>query len=191
VTAVLALVAAGLYAVGTYLLLQRRLTRIIIGLVFMGHGANLLLLMAGGPPGDAPFIGSIEGAPADPLPQALALTAIVITFGITAFLLALAYRSWILTADDEVEDDLEDRRIARLRRAEGRELDDEDAARQALADDRAAAVALGSRDHDRTIADQGPEGTPGAPRLAPDPDAGEAAPDGDDDDGDDGDGGRR
>jgi multicomponent Na+:H+ antiporter subunit C len=195
VTAVLALVAAGLYAVGTYLLLQRRLTRIIIGLVFMGHGANLLLLMAGGPPGDAPFIGSIEDAPADPLPQALALTAIVITFGITAFLLALAYRSWILTADDEVEDDLEDRRIARLRRAEGRELADEDAARQALADDRAAAVALGARDHDRTIADQGPEGTPGAPLLdlgpGEDPGAGDAVDgDGDGDDGAGGDDGR-
>jgi multicomponent Na+:H+ antiporter subunit C len=188
VTAVLALVAAGLYAVGTYLLLQRRLTRIIIGLVFMGHGANLLLLMAGGPPGDAPFIGRIEGTPADPLPQALALTAIVITFGITAFLLALAYRSWILTADDEVEDDLEDRRIARLRRAEGRELADEDAARQALADDRAAAVALGARNHNRTIADRAPEATPGAPLPDPDPGLGDVGPD---DDGDDGDGGRR
>jgi multicomponent Na+:H+ antiporter subunit C len=121
---VLALCAAGLYAVGTYLLLQRRLTRIIIGLGFLGHGANLLLLAAGGPPGEAPLIGSIRERSADPLPQALALTAVVITFGITAFLLALAYRSWILTRDDEVEDDVEDRRIARLRRAEGRELDE-------------------------------------------------------------------
>ena len=49
---------------------------------------------------------------ADPLPQALALTAIVISFGLTAFLLALAYRSWQLTGDDLVEDDVEDRRIA-------------------------------------------------------------------------------
>jgi multicomponent Na+:H+ antiporter subunit C len=49
---------------------------------------------------------------ADPLPQALALTAIVITFGVVAFLLTLAYRSWIATRSDEVEDDLEDRRIA-------------------------------------------------------------------------------
>ncbi len=44
----------------------------------------------------------------DPLPQALTLTAIVITFGVTAFLLALAYRSWLLTSDDEVEHDLAD-----------------------------------------------------------------------------------
>ena len=41
------------------------------------------------------------------------LTAIVITFGVIAFLLALAYRSWLVTDDDEVEDDVEDRRIAR------------------------------------------------------------------------------
>ena len=53
------------------------------------------------------------GEYADPLPQAMALTAIVITFAILAFLLALAYRSWTITHDDEVEDDVEDRRIAR------------------------------------------------------------------------------
>ncbi|CAN5526297.1 hypothetical protein BH20ACT2_BH20ACT2_22010 [soil metagenome] len=113
-TLVLAVAAAVLYAAGTFLVLQRRLTRIIIGLGLFGHGANLLLLLAGGRPAAAPFIGSDDGEVADPLPQALALTAIVITFGITAFLLALAYRSWVLTADDEVEDDVEDRRIARL-----------------------------------------------------------------------------
>jgi multicomponent Na+:H+ antiporter subunit C len=126
---VLALCVGVLYAAGTYLLLQRTLTRIVMGLVMMGHGANLLLLMAGGRAGRPPIIGgdqdgggvtggegtsAAEGATtfADPLPQAMALTAIVITFGIMAFLLALAYRSWTLSHDDEVEDDLEDRRIA-------------------------------------------------------------------------------
>jgi multicomponent Na+:H+ antiporter subunit C len=59
---------------------------------------------------------SPEGAFVDPLPQAMALTAIVITFAITAFLLALAYRSWTLTGADEAEDDIEDRRIAALAR---------------------------------------------------------------------------
>jgi multicomponent Na+:H+ antiporter subunit C len=126
VTVTLALTAAALYAIGTYLLLQRRLTRIIIGLGFLGHGANLLLLLGGGRAGEPPLIGSTEGAVADPLPQALALTAVVITFGITAFLLALAYRSWVLTRDDVVEDDVEDRRIARMRGIEGPELTDED-----------------------------------------------------------------
>jgi multicomponent Na+:H+ antiporter subunit C len=50
----------------------------------------------------------------DPLPQAMVLTAIVITFGLTAFLLAVAYRSWYLTGNDEVQDDVEDRQVVRL-----------------------------------------------------------------------------
>ena len=111
----LVVVVGVLYAAGTYLLLQRTLTRIVIGLAIMAHGANLLLLLAGGRAGTAPLVGASAAADmADPLPQAMALTAIVITFGVTAFLLALAYRSWLLTQDDEVEDDVEDRRIARL-----------------------------------------------------------------------------
>lgn len=113
----LAVTAGALYAIGTYLLLQRTLTRIILGLALLGHGANLLLLLAGGRAGEAPFIGD-GGAFADPLPQALALTAIVISFAAVAFLLALAYRSWQAERDDEVEDDLEDARIARLGREE-------------------------------------------------------------------------
>lgn len=104
-----------LVAVGTYLLLQRMLTRIVIGLVLLAHGANLLLLAAGGRAGEPAFVEkdatSIDGY-GEPLPQALALTAIVISFGMLVFLLALAYRSWALTGDDEVEDDVEDRRIA-------------------------------------------------------------------------------
>lgn len=111
-----ALTVAILFAAGTYLILQRTLTRIILGIGLIGNGANLLLLVSAGPAGRPPLI-TDDGAGgfADPLPQALALTAIVITFGLTAFLLALAYRSWQLTHDDEVEDDVEDRRIARLR----------------------------------------------------------------------------
>jgi multicomponent Na+:H+ antiporter subunit C len=116
--------AAILFGVGTYLVLQRTLTRIIIGLGLIGHGANLLLLVSGGRAGRAPVVGG-EGALglvsatnpsgyADPLPQALALTAIVISFGTTAFLLTLAYRNYSLARSDEVEDDIEDRRVARL-----------------------------------------------------------------------------
>ena len=115
-----ALIVSVLFGVGVYLLLQRTLTRIILGIALMGHAANLLLLVAGGPPGRQPIVGRfteaerLSGEVTDPLPQALALTAIVISFGITAFLLSLAYRSWVLHRDDEVEDDLEDRRIAQL-----------------------------------------------------------------------------
>ncbi len=109
---VMAATAATLFAIGTYLLLQRKLSRIIIGLGLISHGANVLFVNSGRR-GLPPIIG--QGDPsefADPIPQALVLTAIVIGFGTTALLLALAYRSWLLTADDEVEDDIEDRLIA-------------------------------------------------------------------------------
>ena len=111
-TAVVVITVGVLYGCGVYLILQRNLSRIVIGLAMLGHGANLLLLMAGGRAGGAPIVGVGEGPYADPLPQALALTAIVITFGVSAYLLALAYRSWVLNRSDTVEDDVEDRRIA-------------------------------------------------------------------------------
>lgn len=111
-TLLLAVVVGALYAVGVYLLLQRSLSRIVIGLALLGHGANLLLLSAGGRAGSAPMAGADPATTADPLPQALALTAIVITFGVSGFLLSMAYRSWRVGEDDAVEDDIEDRRIA-------------------------------------------------------------------------------
>ena len=115
---ILAITLGGLYAVGTYLLLGRTLTRVVIGIAILGHGANLVLLSSGAS-GRAPLIGDGPARSfADPLPQALALTAIVITFGVVAFLLTLAYRDWLLSGDDEVEDDLEDRRIAARRSEE-------------------------------------------------------------------------
>lgn len=116
-TVLLALAAAMLFSTGTWMLLQRRLSRILIGVGLIGHGSNLLLLVSGGAGGTAPIIGTGDPADfSDPLPQALALTSIVITFGVTAFLLALGYRSWRMTRDDLVEDDVEDRFIARQRR---------------------------------------------------------------------------
>jgi len=112
-TILLAASAAGLFAIGTYLVLQRKLSRIIIGLGLLTHGANLLLI-GSGRRGDPPIIGSGDaGSFSDPLPQALALTAIVISFAVSTLLLALAYRSWMLTHDDEVEDDIGDRDVAR------------------------------------------------------------------------------
>jgi multicomponent Na+:H+ antiporter subunit C len=111
VTVTLAATAALLFGIGTYLVLQRKLSRIVIGLGLLTHGANVLLITAGRR-GDAPTIGGNPREFADPLPQALALTAIVITFGVTALLFALAYRSWLLTRDDEVQDDVGDREVA-------------------------------------------------------------------------------
>jgi multicomponent Na+:H+ antiporter subunit C len=113
VSVLLAFTAAMLFATGTFLVLQRKLSRIIIGVALLGHGANVLLVTSGRA-GNAPIVGNGPASGlADPLPQALALTAIVISFGTTALLLALAYRSWLLTADDEVQDDVEDNLIAR------------------------------------------------------------------------------
>ena len=128
-TVLLALTAAILFGLGTWLLLQRRLTRIIIGLGLIGHGTNILLLTSGGRGGLPPVIDTGDKEDfADPLPQALALTAIVITFGVMAFLLAMAYRSWQLTHDDVVADDLEDRLVAARRRRDG-DVSDVEAAR--------------------------------------------------------------
>jgi multicomponent Na+:H+ antiporter subunit C len=126
-TVLLAATAAALFSIGTYLVLQRKLSRIIIGIALLGHGANVLMVSSG-KRGRAPLIGNgpTDGL-ADPLPQALALTAIVISFGVTALLLALAYRSWLLTSDDDVQDDVEDRDVARHGAPDVELGDDEDA----------------------------------------------------------------
>lgn len=127
-TVVLAAAAATLFGCGAYLLLQRQLTRIVIGLALLAHGANLLVVLAAGGRGRPTFVDGVDAdALLDPLPQAFVLTAIVITFGTTSFLLALAYRSWMLTRDDEVQDDLEDRLVA-ARRERGKESVDIQAA---------------------------------------------------------------
>ncbi len=106
----------GLTSVGLYLVTARSLSRIILGFTLLGHAAVVALVTAGGPSGRAPIVGAGDAQIANPLPQALALTAIVISFGLTLFLLALAGRQQELSGDDLVEDDLEDRRIARAER---------------------------------------------------------------------------
>ena len=111
--------ASTLIGCGVYLVLERSLTRVLVGLLVMGNGVNLLFLIAGGRAGDAPIEGTTEpAAMSDPLPQALVLTAIVIALGTTAFLLAMAHRSWQLNANDDVQDDVEDASIRRLAAAD-------------------------------------------------------------------------
>lgn len=100
---------------GVYLLLERSLTRVLLGVILIGNGINLMFMISGGRAGGAPITGvTPENEMSDPLPQAMVLTAIVITMGLTAFVVAMAYRSWQLLGHDEVQDDLEDRRIARI-----------------------------------------------------------------------------
>jgi multicomponent Na+:H+ antiporter subunit C len=111
----LVVLIAVLFATGTYSMLHRSLTRIIVGVGLIGNGVNLLLVVAGSRPGVPPIVGKLTGS-TDPIPQALVLTAIVIGFALQAFLLALAWRSWTLDGHDDVEDDIEDRRLAAARR---------------------------------------------------------------------------
>lgn len=110
------LAVAALVGTGTFLVTSRSLSRIVLGFALLGHGAVVALLAAGGPAGTPPIV---DGEPspntANPLPQALSLTAIVISFGLTLFVLALARRQQLLTGDDLVEDDVEDRRVATTR----------------------------------------------------------------------------
>ncbi|TDE00079.1 Na(+)/H(+) antiporter subunit C [Jiangella asiatica] len=103
-----------LFAAGVYLLLERSLTRVLIGVILIGNGVNTLFLVASGRAGRAPIVGLNEvDEMSDPLPQALVLTAIVITLGVTAFLLAMAYRAGQLHEHDDVQDDVEDAVIRR------------------------------------------------------------------------------
>ena len=104
----LIVVMAVLYACGVYLMLERSMTRVLVGFLLVGNATNLLIMIMAGQPGVSPFFDGETTADemSDPLPQALVLTAIVITFAVSAFLLALIYRSWRLSR--EGEDDLED-----------------------------------------------------------------------------------
>ncbi|MFN8021598.1 MAG: NADH-quinone oxidoreductase subunit K [Acidimicrobiales bacterium] len=102
---------AVLFATGTYLVLQRTLTRIVLGVAMLGNGVNVVLVATGDRPGSPPIVGRDDAT--DPVPQALVLTAIVIGFAVVAFLLALAWRNWTMDGNDVVEDDVEDRRVAR------------------------------------------------------------------------------
>lgn len=110
----LIVVASTLVGTGVYLILERSLTRVLVGLVMLSNGVNLLFIIASGPAGKAPIVGTSDGTLVDPLPQALVLTAIVITLGTVAFLLAMAHRSWQLNEHDDVQDDVEDAAIRQL-----------------------------------------------------------------------------
>lgn len=94
-----------LFSVGTYLVLTKSLIRIILGIVILSHGAHLLILTMGGLKiGAPPLLGENAAYYTDPLPQALILTAIVISFGVTGFLLVLAYRTYRELGTDNMEE---------------------------------------------------------------------------------------
>ena len=105
----LALASGVLYAAGIYLMLRRRLAQLIIGLGLLSNGTNLLIFTAGGltrarPPVVPEGAAGLVQPYADPVPQALVLTAIVIGFGLTAFSLVLAHRVHAAAGTDDVDD---------------------------------------------------------------------------------------
>lgn len=125
----LLLLAGILCAAGVYLLLERAIIKILLGIMILSNGVNLLILASGGPPGNPPIRGRGWGdntADSDPLSQAMILTAIVITAGVGAFILALAYRSYQFTTMDEVADDAEDAKIAQRSPADAWSAPDRD-----------------------------------------------------------------
>jgi multicomponent Na+:H+ antiporter subunit C len=106
--AILPFVIGGLFAVGIYLMLQRSLGRLIIGLVILSNAVNLLIFTASGlSRGKAPVIPenqtSLVPPFADPVPQALILTAIVIGFGTLAYSLVLAYKTYKAVGTDDAD----------------------------------------------------------------------------------------
>jgi multicomponent Na+:H+ antiporter subunit C len=105
----MAIVVGLLYAAGIYLMQRRNMVMFLIGLALLSHGANLLIFTAGGlTRGQPPLIPENADMPvamhADPLPQALILTAIVISFGVLAFALILFLRAYQTTGTDDLHD---------------------------------------------------------------------------------------
>jgi multicomponent Na+:H+ antiporter subunit C len=101
---VMAVVIGILFMCATYLILSKSILRIIVGTGLLSHGAHLLLLTMGGlKQGAVPLLSEEAASYVDPLPQALILTAIVISFGVTAFLLVVAYRAYQELGTDDME----------------------------------------------------------------------------------------
>ncbi|MBB2495176.1 Na+/H+ antiporter subunit C [Aquipseudomonas ullengensis] len=91
-----------LTASGVYLLLRARTFAVVLGLTLLSYAVNLFLFAMGRLSGEAAVLGQ-GGTPADPVPQALVLTAIVIGFAMTAFLVVLALRGVAELGNDHVD----------------------------------------------------------------------------------------
>lgn len=104
----LAIVSGVLYGTGFYLMLRRRLAQLVIGLGLVGNGTNLLIFAAGGlirarPPVIPEGATTLVPPYADPMPQSIILTAIVIGFGVLAFTLVLSHRVHQSLGTDDVD----------------------------------------------------------------------------------------
>ncbi|MCW5982514.1 MAG: Na+/H+ antiporter subunit C [Bryobacteraceae bacterium] len=109
-TLVLALTIGLLYGAAMYMIIRRSIVKLVFGLVLLSHAANLLIFTVGGLTRDHPPLAPEQAAlphppaVADPLPQALILTAIVISFGVLAFVLALVRRTVASAGTDDLDD---------------------------------------------------------------------------------------
>lgn len=112
-----ALVVAVVFASGTFLLLQRDLTRVVVGIIMVSNSAVLFIISAGLLRGGAPILPLGDEGASDPLVQAMALTALIIGFAVAALLLAMVYR--LYTTHETV--DLEEIAEAEMREAENLE----------------------------------------------------------------------
>ena len=105
----MSLVVGSLYAAGLYLMMRRSIVKMIIGLALLGHGSNLLIFTIGHLTRGLPPLVTVEAtrpaAPiADPLPQALIVTAIVIGFGVLAFAVVLIRRAYQVVDTDDLDE---------------------------------------------------------------------------------------
>lgn len=104
----LAFAIGGLFAAGLYMMLRRSLAKLIVGVAMLTNAANLLIFTVGGlTRARPPLVPAGEARPpaavADPLPQAIILTAIVIGFGVLAFTMILSYRAFRVIATDDLD----------------------------------------------------------------------------------------
>jgi multicomponent Na+:H+ antiporter subunit C len=98
------IIAGVLFTVGTYLILNKNLLRIILGITLFSHATHLMLMSINGlKKGAAPLLGESAASYTDPIPQALILTSIVISFALTAFLLVLGYRTYVELGTDNMK----------------------------------------------------------------------------------------
>lgn len=105
----LAITIGLLYASGIYMMLRRSLVKLIMGIILLGNGVNLLIYLLGRiTKGSSPIIpedlSTFAEAYADPVPQALVLTAIVISFGLQAFAIILIKRVYKVVNTDDLDE---------------------------------------------------------------------------------------
>lgn len=106
---ILTILIGVLYSAGFYMLLRRSMVKLLIGITLLGNGVNLLIFLLGRitkgkPPVIDDELSFFSDLYADPIPQALILTAIVISFGFQSFAIVLLKRVYALLNTDDLDD---------------------------------------------------------------------------------------